>query len=86
MVQECESEYHRMELPIIEQLRSLGWDTLEGDTGVPHLTERRTFRQVLLIERPRHAVRRINLDEAGHPWLDDARITQRDDPEDAGVG
>ncbi len=69
-------ESTQIERPFICQLQQPGWDTLEGDTGVPYLTERRTFRQVLLVERLREALRRVNLDEAGHPWLDDARITR----------
>jgi len=69
-------EYVRVEHPFIQQLQELGWDYLEGDTGVPYLTERESFRQVLMLDRLRDAIRRINLDRAGNPWLDDARITQ----------
>jgi type I restriction enzyme R subunit len=60
-------EYTQVELPFIEQLQSMGWEHLEGDTGVPYLTERETFRQVLLSDRLRKALARINLDEAGQP-------------------
>ena len=69
-------EYTQVERPFIEQLRSMGWDYLEGDTGVPYLTERENFRQVLLTGRLRQALARINLDENGKPWLDDTRINQ----------
>ena len=70
------SEYAQVERPFIEQLQVLGWDHLEGDTGVPYLTERETFRQVLLTGRLREALVRINLDENGQPWLDEVRVAQ----------
>ena len=76
MAQESSLEYVQVERPFIEHLQQLGWDYLEGDTGVPYLTERGSFRQVLLTDRLRAALSRINLDAAGNPWLDDARITQ----------
>jgi len=41
-------EYTQVERPFIEQLQTMGWDYLEGDTGVPYFTERENFRQVLL--------------------------------------
>ena len=46
-------EYTQVERPFTEQLQSLGWDYLEGDAGVPYLTERESFRQVLLTSRVR---------------------------------
>jgi type I restriction enzyme R subunit len=69
-------EYVEVEYPFIHQLQQLGWGYLEGDIGVPYLTERESFRQVLLVDRLREALSRINRDEAGNRWLDDARITQ----------
>lgn len=69
-------EYTQVEHPFIQSLQQVGWDYLEGDTGVPYLTERASFRQVLLVDRLRAALSRINIDRAGNPWLDDARITQ----------
>jgi type I restriction enzyme R subunit len=69
-------EYDLVELPLIHQLQAMGWDYLEGDTGVPYLTERENFRQVLLKERLEKAVTKLNLDESGNPWLDQPRITQ----------
>ncbi len=69
-------EYIQVELPFIQQLQAMGWDYLPGDIGVPYLTERENFRQVLLTDRLREALVRINLDEDGEPWLDEARINQ----------
>ena len=70
------SEYHQVELPFIQQLQSLGWDYLAGDVDVPALTERESFRQVLLTDRLRDALRAINQDENDQSWLDDQRLTQ----------
>ena len=69
-------EYIQVEQPFIEQLQALGWDYLEGDTDVPYLTERETFRQVLLTGRLREALVRINLDENSQSWLDETRVAQ----------
>lgn len=68
------NEYTKVELPFIKQLELMGWKHLQGDTGVPYLTERQSFREVLLIGRLRDAIRRINLDDNGKEWLDDSRI------------
>jgi len=68
------NEFTAVELSLIQQLQGLGWNYLPGDTDVPYLTERETFRQVLLTERLRQAIHRINLDEDGQPWLDKQRI------------
>lgn len=70
------NEYTLVERPLIEQLEGLGWSYLAGHKYVPELTERENFRDVLLLGRLRAALRRINLDENGHEWLDDSRIKQ----------
>ncbi|MHB8764472.1 MAG: hypothetical protein ACYDA8_09090 [Deferrisomatales bacterium] len=41
-------EYDLVERPFCEQLQSLGWTWIEGDTDVAELTERESFREVLL--------------------------------------
>jgi type I restriction enzyme R subunit len=68
------NEYTLVELPLINQLKLMGWQHLAGDIGVPYLTERQSFRDVLLTARLHKAIREINLDEQGQPWLDDGRI------------
>jgi len=65
-----------VEIPFIEQLKGIGWDHIEGDIDVPYLTARESFRDVLLADRLRKAVKRINLDDNGNPWLDDDRANQ----------
>jgi type I restriction enzyme R subunit len=67
-------EYDLVEKPFCEQLQVMGWEWLEGDTDVPELTERASFREVLLRDRLRAALRKINPGPDGRPWLDDARL------------
>ncbi len=65
-----------VEIPFIEQLKGMGWKHIEGDIDVPYLTERESFRDVLLTARLRRAIKNINLDDNGNPWLDDDRVNQ----------
>ena len=67
-------EYDLVERPFCQHLKVMGWQWLEGDTDVPELTERTNFREVLLKDRLKAAIRRINLGPDGQPWLDGARI------------
>lgn len=68
-------EYAEVEKPFLEQLAGMKWETVLGDVDVPSVTRRATFRDVLLVDDLRAALRRINLRD-GHEWLDDARISQ----------
>ncbi|MBI3245315.1 MAG: type I restriction endonuclease subunit R [Deltaproteobacteria bacterium] len=70
-----EWEYDLVEQPFCEQLKVMGWQWLEGDTDVPELTERESFREVLLKERLAAALRKLNLRD-GQPWFDDTRIAR----------
>ena len=70
-----EWEYDLCEKPFCEQLKSIGWQWLEGDTDVPYLTERENFREVLLKTRLAAALHKLNLRD-GKPWLDEARIAR----------
>jgi len=63
-----------VEQPFCQQLQGIGWEWLVGDTDVPELTERATFREVLLKQRLIQSIRKINLGPDGRPWLDDVRI------------
>lgn len=49
-----------VEQSLINQLRSMGWDYLQGDPSVPYFTDRASFNEVLLIERLSQAIRAIN--------------------------
>jgi type I restriction enzyme R subunit len=73
---QMDNERQAVELPLTAQLQGMGWQHLEGHTGVPYLTERQSFRDVLLTGRLRQAIHRINLDDAGQPWLDERRVTE----------
>jgi type I restriction enzyme, R subunit len=70
-----EWEYDLCEKPFCEQLKLMGWQWLEGDTDVPYLTERESFREVLLKGRLTAALRKLNLRD-GEPWLDATRIVK----------
>ena len=70
------NEYTKVEQPLMQQLAGMGWEWLEGDIDVPYLTERQSFREVLLVDRLRQAIQRINLDEDGQPWLDESRVNR----------
>ncbi len=65
-----------VEIPFIEQLKGMDWDHIEGDIDVPYLTERESFREVLLTGRLRKTIKKINLDDEGKPWLDDDRVNE----------
>ena len=60
-----EWEYDLVEKPFCEQLKLMGWQWREGDTDVPYLTERESFREVLLKARL-EGVARVR-----HCYLDD---------------
>ena len=68
-------EYIEVEEPFLQQLALMGWKVVTGDLDYPSLTGRETFREVLLKDDLRTAIRRINLRE-GQPWLDEGRISQ----------
>ncbi|MEH2295924.1 type I restriction endonuclease subunit R [Nostoc sp.] len=67
-------EFTHVEKPTIDQLISMGWHYLEGNWNDPQVTERENFKQVLLTERLKAAIKRINLDDNGNPWLDDLQV------------
>src|SRR5215510_4049371 len=64
-----------VEKPFCEQLRTMGWQWIEGDPDLPESTERTTSREVLLRGRLAAALRKLNLRD-GKPWLDDAQIAR----------
>jgi len=66
-------EYELVERPFCEQLRTMGWEWIEGDPDLPETTDRSSSGEVLLKGRLAAALRKLNL-RNGQPWLDDARI------------
>jgi type I restriction enzyme R subunit len=67
-------EYVHVEQPTINQLKSMGWQYIEGSWDDPQVTDRENFKQVLISDRLKTAIKRINLDDNGNPWLDDTQV------------
>src|SRR4051812_30670382 len=68
-------EFATVESPFIDQLVRMGWKFVTGNLDFPSATGRRSFREVLIKDDMRKAIRRINVRD-GEPWLDVARISQ----------
>jgi type I restriction enzyme R subunit len=66
----------QVELPLVEQLKRMGWSHIEGSKSDPGVTERGSFRQVVLERRLRKALVQINLARNNKPWLDEGRVSQ----------
>ena len=68
-------EWELVERPLLEHLASLDWETLVWSDRVPsHNVDRSSDRDVLLEQRLRSALLRVNPGRDGLPWLDEARI------------
>lgn len=73
------NEYTEVEKPFIEQLlaqESHLWNYLPGDKDSIKDQGRENWREVILKERLLAALKRINVDANGKPWLDDVRLNQ----------
>ena len=72
------SEYLHVEKPFLDQLTALGWNAIDQGVGVipsdPSLSLRRTFREWLLPDVFRTAVRRLNVTGTGQEWLTDRQL------------
>ena len=82
-IQDRLDELHVVELPLLAQLRAMGWTYVEGadeDAASGRKTYRplgrADFHQTLLRDRLKAAIRRLNRDDNGLEWLDDRRIEQ----------
>ncbi|MCB9794638.1 MAG: type I restriction endonuclease subunit R [Alphaproteobacteria bacterium] len=69
-------ERDEVERPFIRQLVDMGWKHVTGNLSEPSATGRQSFADVLLLPDLQAALRRINLDPSGQPWLDEGRISQ----------
>lgn len=69
-------EYTEVEKPLLDQLRELGWQVIEGSIANPSLTERASFRGSILEDRLRAALLKINPGPDGSAWLDGARLAE----------
>ncbi|MGK7930979.1 MAG: type I restriction endonuclease subunit R [Microcystaceae cyanobacterium] len=61
-------EYLYSEKPTLDQLQQMNWQYIEEDIDNPAITERETFKQVLLKDRLRKALLKFT------PWLDENQI------------
>jgi type I restriction enzyme R subunit len=72
------SEYLHVEKPFLDQLATLGWMVIDQGCGFipsdPAASLRETFREWLLPEVFRDAVRSINLTADATPWLTDRQL------------
>jgi type I restriction enzyme R subunit len=72
------SEYLHVEKPFLDQLAALRWKVIDQGQGIipsqPAKSLRTSFRQWLLPEVFRDAVRAINLTPDGKPWLTDRQL------------
>ncbi|MEU6566368.1 type I restriction endonuclease subunit R [Streptomyces parvulus] len=69
-------EYAEVEKPLLDQLKGLGWQVIEGSKSDPSVTERDSFRGSILEGRLRAALLKINPGPDGSPWLDDVRLAE----------
>lgn len=67
-------EYIYVEKPTIDQLKSMGWQHIEGSWDDPQITGRENFKQVLISDRLKATIKRINLNDNGEEWLDDSQV------------
>lgn len=74
------SEYSLVEKPFLDQLAALGWQVIDQGVGIipsdPALSQRTSFREWLLPEVFRRAVRAINTTEDDKPWLTDRQLDE----------
>jgi type I restriction enzyme R subunit len=72
------SEYLHVEKPFLDQLGALGWTIVDQGQGAipvdPQASLRRNFRELLLPEVFKSAVRAINLTQNGREWLTDRQL------------
>jgi type I restriction enzyme R subunit len=74
------TEYRHVEKPFLDQLAQLGWTVLDHGVGAipsdPAASLRTSFREWLLPEVFREAVRSINRTESGATWLTDRQLDE----------
>lgn len=71
------AEYINVEKPFLEKLRQLGWQVIDQGIGIPQSPDkslRKSFREVVLEEEFKKAVRSINKTPDGREWLTDDQL------------
>src|SRR5438132_12491648 len=68
------AEFEYVEKPFVELLRNLGWDTVlsldDANRFVPKLTLRSSFDEVLIEQKLREAIAKLN------GWLDEEQVEE----------
>jgi len=71
------SEYQFVEKPLLDQLASMGWDVYDLGEGIPTdsvTSLRSSFREVVLSDTFKKAVKRINTTEESAEWLTEEQL------------
>lgn len=72
-------EYINVEKPFLDKLRTLGWKVIDQGIGVPQEPQkslRNSFREVILTDTFKRAIRKINTTEDGREWLTDRQLDE----------
>lgn len=73
------AEYTNVEKPFLEKLQELGWQVIDQGTGIPTdpaESLRNSFREVMLEEEFKKAIRNINRTANGREWLTDKQLDE----------
>lgn len=72
-------EYLNVEKPFLDKLRQLGWQVVDQGLGVPQEAAkslRENFKQVLLPQEFKKAIKKINTTSDGREWLTDKQLDE----------
>ncbi|MCK4981930.1 MAG: type I restriction endonuclease subunit R [Victivallaceae bacterium] len=73
------AEYINVEKPFLEKLRLLGWQVIDQGIGIPQEPQkslRENFKQVVLPEEFKKAIKKINITSDGREWLTDKQLNE----------
>jgi type I restriction enzyme R subunit len=73
------AEYVNVEKPFLEKLRLLGWRVIDQGIGIPQEPEkslRENFKQVVLPEEFKKAIKKVNTTPDGREWLTDKQLDE----------
>ena len=73
------AEYINVEKPFLEKLRLLGWQVIDQAIGIPQepaKSLRENFKQVVLPEEFKKAIKKINTTPGGSEWLTDKQLDE----------
>lgn len=73
------AEYINVEKPFLEKLRQLGWQVIDQGLGVPQdpaKSLRNNFKEVILTDEFKKAIKNINRTSDGKEWLTDKQLDE----------